>query len=294
MSKTAPHITVIIPHYNEFLLTKQCILSVSKSRYEHFDILVVDNGSTNNSSIKLEEYCRNKKVSYIKSKTNRYFAGGCNLGAKHAKGTYIVFLNNDTEVHPDWISELVAGMDDQTDVFIQPQVLFEDRKRIVDNRGGRYTWWGSGYGIGRNKPMMRVTSRSIDYTVGTACMMNRLLFLKLGGFDEWFRGYYEDVDLSLRLKNMGGECRVCYNSLVYHKGSATYRKHVSPSDHLLDIRKNRLRTIIKNFRGIELYARMTAALISYLALLVLDIRQSHTTIQAVYYAMRPDTFRHKI
>ncbi len=291
MYKKTTKVTVIILHYNEFILTKKCIRSVSKTRYDHFDILVVDNGSTNDSSEKLKKYCINKQISYIHSKKNVFYTGGFNLGAKHAKGEYVIFLNNDTEVDPDWISELTRCADGNKKIFIQPQILFADKRKTVDNRGGIYTWWGSGYGIGRNKPMMRVTSKTIDYTVGTACMINRTFFLELGGFDEWYRGYYEDVDLSLRVKKNGGECKVCYSSMVYHKGSTTYKKHVSKSEHLFDIRKNRLRTVLKNFSGFELTARMTLALLSYITLIVLDPLHAGTTIRAIIIALKPEKLK---
>ncbi|QQS43492.1 glycosyltransferase family 2 protein [Candidatus Roizmanbacteria bacterium] len=291
MSEKFPRITVIILHYNEFALTKKCIQSVVKTRYPHFDILVVDNASTNDSSDKLKEYCTNKQISYIRSEKNLFYTGGFNLGAKHAKGEYIIFLNNDTEVDPDWISELIQCCEGNNKVFIQPQILFSDKRTVVDNRGGKYRWWGSGYGIGRNKPMMRVTSKTVDYTVGTACMIKRSFFLKLGGFDEWYRGYYEDVDLSLRVKRNGGTCMVCYSSLVYHKGSSTYKKHVLKSDHLFDIRKNRLRTVLKNFSGIERILRITIALISYAILLMVDPGHASVTIRAVYFAFRPEELK---
>lgn len=286
MYKNSTRVTVIILHYNEFTLTKNCIRSVSKSRYDHFDILVVDNGSTNDSSEKLKKYCINKRIAYVYAKKNLFYAGGFNLGANHAKGEYVIFLNNDTEVDPYWISELTRCADGNKKICIQPQILFTDKRKTVDNRGGVYTWWGGGYGIGRNKPMMRVTSKTIDYTVGTAFMINRSFFLELGGFDEWYRGYYEDVDLSLRVKRNGGVCKVCYSSIVYHKGSKTYKKHVSQSEHLFDIRKNRLRTILKNFSGIELTARMSLALLSYVILIIVDPLHAGTTVHAIVAAFK--------
>jgi len=291
MFKTTPTVTVIILHYNEFALTKRCIQSVEQTRYDRFDILVVDNGSTNNSGKKLEQYCRHKKLLYIRSDKNLFYTGGFNLGAKQANGKFVIFLNNDTEVDAEWVSELVTYSEGSNNIFIQPQILFSDKRKTIDNRGGKYTWWGSGIGIGRNQPMMRVTSNIVDYTVGTACMINRSFFLKLGGFDEWYRGYYEDVDLSLRVKKNGGICKVCYNSLVYHKGSSTYKKHITPTSHLFDIRKNRLRTVLKNFQGIELYVRTTLALLSYLGLLIFDPKHALTTIRAIFYAFHPNKLK---
>src|SRR3989344_5667593 len=94
-------VTVIVLHYEEYKLTKECVDSVLTSTYPTFDILIIDNGSSNNSFAKLNKtYSQNKKVAIVRSNKNLQFAGGFNYGAKKAKGDYIILLSNDITVDP--------------------------------------------------------------------------------------------------------------------------------------------------------------------------------------------------
>ncbi len=253
-------VTVIVLHYQEYQLTKECVDSILESTYPMYDILIIDNGSTNNSFEKLNKtYSQNKKITIKRSTKNLQFAGGFNYGAKHAKGKYIILLSNDIIVDPHWIDELVKYADEK--VLIQPRIMRYYEKKRIDNVGGNYNAFGMGIGISHRKDDDNATA-GVDFVSATTLMISRTFFLKLGGYDPWFRSHYEDVDLSLRAKNKGGTCLVSYDSVIYHKGSQTYKKYANSNNTLMDVRKNRVQTIVKNFNGYEKFVRLTLCLIA--------------------------------
>lgn len=243
-----PFVSVIIVNYNGKDFITECLESVLKSAYPNFEIVIVDNASTDGSYEHLQKaYKRNKRVRLIRSDKQLHFAGGSNLGAKKAKGEKLIFLNSDTVVDRNWIKELVRFTRGRSQYLVQPKILFYGKKNVIDNVGGRYTFFGFGYGIGRDEVDRGQydQNRRVNYANATAMMIEKKFFWQLGGFDEHFRYFYEDVDLSLRAKRAGGQSWYCYKSVVYHKGSLTFKKNVSKIKVLYYIQRNRLLTLLK-------------------------------------------------
>lgn len=282
MSKN-PSVTVIILNYNGRDLMEECVAAVLKSSYKNLDILIIDNASTDGSVEYLnKKYGRNSKIKIISSKVNTFFAGGFNLGAKKASGDLIVLLSNDVIVEKTSIEELVKGMKDEKQI-VQPKILSYWDKISFDNAGGFYSWYGVGHARGAGETDQGQYDEDADcgYASATTFMINRKFFLSLGGYDEWFRSHYEDVDLALRAKKAGGSCRYCHKSVMYHKISVTYKKYVKSEQLLYDIRKNRLRTVTKNFKGVRMLARIIAMIPMYIANIVTDILSMKPSIMMV-------------
>lgn len=269
-----PTVSVIVLNYNGFDLTINCVASVLKTRYPHFDIVIVDNGSTDQSYEKLKNiYKNNKKIKVISPKKNLFFTGGFNFGAKHAEGEKIILLSNDITVDPFWIKELVLCIKNNPKYLAQPKILSYQNKKIIDNVGGRYTLTGFGLGIGKGEIDQGQYDQNsqLDYVSATTFMIDRKFYLKLKGYDEWFWSHYEDVDLSLRAKKEGGKCLLCYRSKIFHMGSITYKKYVSDPLVLFHIRKNRIRVILKNFNGMEKIFRLFIVMIENIIFIVRDL-----------------------
>ena len=116
-------VSIIIPHYNGKDLLYNCIDSIYNNiSIENFEIIVVDNASTDNSVQNIQTLFPD--VVIVSSKENVGYSGGCNIGAKHAEGKYLIFLNNDTEHSNQWIEKLVNFLDKNPDVFAaQPKIL---------------------------------------------------------------------------------------------------------------------------------------------------------------------------
>ena len=284
-------VSIIIVNYNGKDFVGECINSILASNYQDFEIIVVDNGSTDNSvkfinqlkSSRVNELKNNKIIiKLIKSQKNLYFTGGSNLGAEKAKGEKLIFLNSDTVVDKNFIKELVKFAQKNKKYLVQPKILFYNKKgsgvnnyfpsvilnliqnpyrfrvkpgttkkpklfnvceqkKIIDNVGGRYNFWGFGFAVGRNEKDNGQYDKNtkFDYVNGTAFLIDRQFFLELGGFDNRFRYFYEDVDLSIRARKQGGECWSCWRAVIYHQGSLTFKKTLSVKEIKKRIRKNR-------------------------------------------------------
>jgi len=273
MSKK-PFVSIIILNFNGREFIGQCIDSVLKSNYPDFEIIVVDNGSTDGSGRYLKRrYGRNKRVRLILSDKNLFFAAGSNLGASQARGKKLVFLNSDTVVEKDWLKELVSVSLNHPQYLVQPKILSCWQKDVIDNVGGRYTLLSAGKGIGHGEKDRGQYDQNcpIDFANGTCFMIERKFFQKLAGFDPWYQHHYEDVDLNLRAKKKGGRSWYCWKSTVYHKGSLTVKRNILKEDLLFNIRKNRLRTVIKNFTGLERFGRLSILILLYFGLIAQDL-----------------------
>lgn len=266
-------VSVIIVNYNGEKFIKECVDSVLNSDYSSFEIVVVENASTDGSYELLKKnYENNEKVKITRSDQQLYFTGGGNLGASHASGEKLVFLNSDTIVDKKWLRELILFTGEHQKYLVQPKIIFYWQKDTIDNAGGKYAFPGFGFGVGHGEKDTGQYDQNTrtDYANGTVFMIGRKFFGELGGFDEWYKLHYEDVDLNLRAKKQGGESWYCYKSIVYHKGSLTL-KSTTPSEILLFyINKNRLRTVIKNFTGWERFLRVSTLMVAYLALAIRD------------------------
>lgn len=266
-------VSVIIVNYNGKEFIKGCVNSVLNSDYPCFEIVVVENASTDGSYELLKKsYRNNEKVKIIRSDKQLYFAGGSNLGASHSSGEKLVFLNSDTTVDKNWLRELIILAGEHKRYLVQPKILSYWNKDTIDNAGGKYAFPGFGFGVGHGEKDTGQYDRNahVDYANGTVFMIDKKFFEELGGFDEWYKLHYEDVDLNLRAKKQGGESWYCYKSVVYHKGSLTL-KSTTPSEVLLfHINKNRLRTLIKNFTGWEKFFRVVAMMAVYLVFTIRD------------------------
>jgi len=251
---------IICSHFGGVDL-EDCLDSILASTYRDIEVIVVNNNLGNrNSRFLKSKYLRNKLVKVVDAGENRFFTGGNNFGATKATGEKLIFLNDDTVVDTGFVEALVSFAGRNNKYLVQPKVIRYQNKRI-DNAGGYYNWWGTGVGRGHGQVDWGQFDdpTPLSYVVGTVFMIDADFFWKIGGFDEWFKYHYEDVDLSLRARKNEGECWYCPKAIVYHKGSLTVKK-LKTSDLKLNIRKNRLMTILKNFNGVEKLFRLALCL----------------------------------
>lgn len=257
-----PEVSVIILNYNGKKFIKECVDSVVKSFKG--EIIVVDNASTDGSFEYLKKIYGGK-IRLFRSEKQLYFTGGCNFGARKARGEELVFLNSDCVVMPRWINEMVkfaqgyyaspctrrcAASHHPCEIIVQPKILKYD-KQTIDNVGTTYNIFGFARSRGHGERDLGQYDKNeeVEICAGTCFMIDKKFFLELGGFDERYKYQYEDVDLNLRAKKMGGKSFYCYKSVIYHKGGETFKENVSEDELLFNIRKNRLMTALKNFSG---------------------------------------------
>lgn len=241
-------VLITILNYNGIHLLKKHLPSVTKTEYSNFDIVVIDNGSTDNSVQYIEKNFPNIKM--VKSDTNLGFGRGNNLGVeKYPDFDAYVFLNNDISVEKNWLNELVkVAQSDKSIGAVGPKILYSEKK------GEEYTINSAGMIItkhhlaydryeGSKDSSKYNVIEQVDVLTGGALLVKREVFEKIKGFNSKMFLYYEDVDLCLRIKDAGYKLYYCGSSVVYHDHMASTSVLGSSKRNLLSM-KNRYISIV--------------------------------------------------
>jgi GT2 family glycosyltransferase len=215
------NLAIILVNWNGYALTRDCILSLNKTSYGGYTIIVVDNGSSDGSAIKLQEEFQEIKL--IELKENIGFTGGNNRAMKfaiEAGYTYTLLLNNDTFVEPDFLEPLINYLNSNNNTgAVQPLIRFEHDRNIIWNAGSFFnSVWGYCYTKGYYKKVSHLYNQpvQVDWITGCAFMIRNEVLKKTGLFEEKLFTYYEDVDLSFRIRKLGYELHYIPESVVYH------------------------------------------------------------------------------
>ena len=219
-------VTIIIPNYNGIKFMKDCIESLRVQTYKNFEILVVDNGSKDESVDylrDLESYESNLNIKAIYLDENLGFAGGVNVGLAACDSKYVILLNNDTEVFPDYVEMLVDAIEKSDRIFaVNPLMINAHDKELVDDAGDGYSLLGWGYQIGVGEKVADFTKRRAVFSACAGASIYRKSILdEIGYFDEMHFAYLEDMDLSFRARLRGYIIGFEPRAKVYHLGSAT-------------------------------------------------------------------------
>ncbi|MGW9477000.1 glycosyltransferase [Saccharomonospora azurea] len=216
-TSTDPLVSVVIPVYGNWSYTRRCLASIEAHLpATPFEVIVVDDASPDGSA-DLVAQCPGVRL--VRAERNQGFVHSCNLGAKHAGGEFVLFLNNDTEVHDGWLDSLTAVFDAHRDVglagskLVYPDGTLQECGGIVWADG---TGWNYGRGDNPHEPRY-ATMRDVDYCSGAAIMVRKSLFDALGGFDTRYApAYYEDTDLAFAVRAAGYRTVVQPESVVTH------------------------------------------------------------------------------
>ncbi len=261
--KIYPQVDIIIPHYNGAEILLGCLSTLSKTTYPNFLITIVDNGSTDDSlALAKVQY---PTIQVLHTGRNLGYAGGCNFGFEHTSGKYVVFLNNDTEQEPNWLSELVSTAEqDERIASLQPKLLSIQARnrgeRIFDYAGaagGMMDKLGYPYCLGRILDRVEKDDGQYDNPVpifwvsGAAMFVRRSALETVGLFDEDFFAHMEEIDLCWRLWKAGFWLYSAPTSVVYHYGGATLSQ-TNPRKVYLNHRNN-VMMLTKNADAIRLY-----------------------------------------
>ena len=212
-----PLVSIIIVNYNGKSYLEQCFKSLEKINYENYEIILVDNNSTDDS---IQFIKRNyPSTIIIKLDKNYGFAYPNNVGAKNARGKYILFLNNDTKVTSNFITELVNALENHSDVAICQSMLLKPDGE-VDSSGD----FVDSIGVAFSSKEKVDKIKEILSAKGAAMMVRKDIFEKLGGFDEKFHVSFEDVDLGWRAWISGYKVVIVPTSLVFHVGGQTIKE----------------------------------------------------------------------
>jgi len=222
-----PRVSIIILNWNGLSYTLGCLESLKKITYADYEVIVVDNGSEGDDVRALKDKYEGY-IHIIENDRNYGFAKGNNIGIKYAVENfdpqYLMLLNNDTIVDPEFLTELirVAESDDRIG-SCQSKILSLEDPRTIDAVG---LWFCKGIipvQIGYGKRDEGQYDHICEVFGACACsaLYRREMFDQVGLFDEDFFAYIEDVDLAWRARLFGWKCLYIPTSLVYHSHSAT-------------------------------------------------------------------------
>ncbi len=212
-----PRVSVIIPVYNQLDFTLGCLQSIADHKPDcSFEIIVADDCSTDDTGDVIPPL---SGIRYIRNPENLGFIRSCNHASEHARGQFVFFLNNDTQVTAGWLDSLAAVFDQHRDAgIVGSRLLFPDGK--LQEAGGIVWDDASGWNFGRlddpEKPEFNYL-KEVDYVSGAALMIRRSLLTSLGRFDERFvPAYYEDTDLAFAVRDAGYKVFMQPRSNIVH------------------------------------------------------------------------------
>jgi GT2 family glycosyltransferase len=216
-------VSIIIVNWNGGHLLDECLSSLEKQRYKNFEIIVVDNGSTDGSIQVLEQWARVVKVMALSE--NKGFTGGNIEGLKAARGEYIGLFNNDAVADPNWLRELVTAMDEDDIVGIcASKLIIYDQPDKIDSAGDGCVTSGHGIKRGNRESINNFTKK--EYVFGAcaaAVLYRRKMIEDIGFFDEDFYLNCDDSDLNFRAQLMGWKCMYVPTAVALHRVSATIK-----------------------------------------------------------------------
>lgn len=211
-------VCAVILNWNRWRDTVVCVESVRAQKFSSLEVLVVDNGSSDDSEVRLREQLPDTTV--IQSGSNLGFGGGCNIGIRRAMqqgAKYVWLLNNDATVSPETLGAMVAQAESDAGLGAVGAVIYDA------NGSQRVQCWGGGVvntWLGRSRP--NLGPGALDYLTG-ACLLLRVEALsRVGLFDEQrYFMYWEDVDLCFRLRRAGWGLAVASQTQVWHEASSS-------------------------------------------------------------------------
>lgn len=217
MTKTNdPLVSIIILNYNAGTLLLDCIESILHTNYKNYEIIVVDNLSSDTSHKKCKE--KFNQVILIENDKNLGYCEGNNVGARIAKGKFIVILNPDTIVDPKWLDELISAYNIHGEGLYQPKFLATTDHKMLLSTGQMIQLFGFGFSRGKgiidNKQYENF--EKVGYASGTCLFTSLALFKNLGMFDSFLFAYHDDLDLGWRAAMDGIKSYYVPDSIVYH------------------------------------------------------------------------------
>ncbi len=218
-------VSIISVVYNQVEVTLDLLQSLQEQEYRMLEIIIVDNGSTEDTSILKNRF---PEIKLIRSERNLGFAGGNNLGIRVAKGYYLFFVNNDTVIPKGTISHLVEAFGDLPQAgMICPLITYYDHPETLQYAGATEInpWTGRNHAIGFRRPMVK--SEKIcetSYAHGAALLTTRKLVSEIGLMPENYFLYYEELDWSQSFRKAGLKIYVDHHCHILHKESMSTGK----------------------------------------------------------------------
>jgi GT2 family glycosyltransferase len=210
-----PAASVIVLTYNAREFVADCLEALAAQTFTGFETIVVDNASPDGTARYVRAHF--SRVRLIESPVNGGYGAGNNLGATHARGDILVFLNPDAIPSPSWLAELMGAMRQQNRHFATSKIVLQSDPELLNSGGNQIHYLGLSFCRGLNAPASCYAQPELVAAAsGAACAMNKDLFVRIGGFDPTLFLYHDDVDLSLRALLAGEPCLYVPTAVVAH------------------------------------------------------------------------------
>jgi GT2 family glycosyltransferase len=222
MDTPSPLVSVIIVYWNGVNYIDRCLNALAAQTFQDFEVILVDNGSTDHSIAHIEEHWPGLQIVHLEQ--NLGFAAANNIAAQKAKGEWLALLNTDAFPEPGWLAAFLQAADEHPDLFFftSRQIQANDPD-LLDGTGDEYNIGGIAWRRQYDMPVEDAVQvvDEVFSACGAAAFYPKDAFLSVGGFDEDFFSYLEDVDLGFRLRLKGLRCLYVPQAQVLHVGSAS-------------------------------------------------------------------------
>lgn len=261
---SAATVSVVVINLNGRHHLEPCFQSLVEQDYpaELIELILVDNAS-DDGSLELMR-ARFPSVTIIRNGANVGFAPAVNQGAAAASGRYLALINNDTRAEPGWVTAMVAALDDgrERGVACVGSRILDWEGRRLDFVSSGASFYGFGYQFFHDFPLESTSIEAHEalFACGGAMLVDRAVFLEVGGFDEDYFAYYEDVDFGWRLWVLGYRVLITPAATIYHRHHGTSSRMQKYQLHKL-FERNALMTVIKNYEESNLQRVLSSSLL---------------------------------
>jgi len=264
-----PLVAVVVVNWNGKDDTLDCLQSLDKVEYGALKIILVDNGSTD-GSVGIIKECH-PHIDLIETHDNLGFVGGNNVGMKAALAEgadYILLLNNDTIVAPDFLSHLVKYLDDHPSTgIVGPLIYYHSSPEILWSAGGKVDPTSGDtrmLGMGESQVDLGTISGEMDFVTGCALMIRADVIRQVGMLDERFFAYYEETEWCARVRKAGYEIHIIPEAKIWHKISPEAREASAQVNYYMT--RNRLLFI--KLTGLGMGAGLKTLIMNYMRTLI--------------------------
>jgi len=211
-----PLVSIIILNYNSGTWLTDCVDSILKTNYQNYEIIVIDNLSSDNS----HKICKKnfEQIILFENNENLGYCEGNNVGIDKAKGDFFVILNPDTLVEPTWLDELLIAFSKYGDGIYQPKILASTDHNLLLSTGNMLQLFGFGFSRGKGEKDTKQYEKDeqIGYASGTCLFTSSKIMKSLSGFDSFLFAYHDDLDLCWRASLEGIKSYYVHSSIIYH------------------------------------------------------------------------------
>jgi len=275
-----PMYSIVILFWNNEKYIHKCLHSLKNQTLNNFEIILINNGSDQPLPKDLETSSLNVKS--IKLLENIGFAAGNNYGAKFAKGKYLITLNADAFPEPDWLEKINTAIEKYPDCSFASKLVMANEPTLFDGTGDVYHFTGLVWRKNYNHLIENVNLKEgeVFSACGAAAVYPLDAFDQVGGFDEDYFAYVEDVDLGFRLRLAGYKCIFLPDAVVHHVGSGSTEKRSDFSVYYGQ--RNLVWTFFKNMPGILFWMLIPLHLLINILVIFINLfrKQGKITIKA--------------